>query len=335
MQVKDNLKCYQEGYMSKSLMNQTQLLDVTLRDGGHTNNYNFSPEATMQIVSELDKSGIGHIEIGLRNGPKNLKPDLGPSALCSKDYLMLCRKLAHSSKITVMIHPENVKEIDFKEMQACGVDTLRICFSPQQELDIIARTVEMTKKYNFEVFINILSAARYSLTHLRQTASKLAKLNPNGIYIADSAGHLTPDKVSHLFSLLKQDSSIDFGYHGHDNLFLAQANALAAINAGVKYIDASASGLGRGVGNLRMEGIVSLLRSQGCMNFDIPRLLNLANYVHLNVRGANQPLPMKAIILGILNIPLQEATQQLDNTVDLEKYYLLAQEYAKKITESL
>lgn len=321
--------------MIKPPAGKVHLLDVTLRDGGHTNNYQFTSEAISQIVSESDKSGIGHIEIGFRNGPKTPKPGMGAAALGAKDYLLFCRKQIRSSKMTVMIHPKNVQEQDFKEMKDCGVDTVRICFSPGQEMDITAKTIAMAKNAGLEVFVNILSAARYSLENLRKFATKIAALSPNAIYIADSAGHLTPDKVKQTYAILMQDCKIDFGYHGHDNLFLAQANALAAIQTGVKYIDASASGLGRGVGNLRMEGIVSLLRTQGYTHYDIPRILNLAEYVNLKVRGSNQPLPLKPIILGIFNIPLQEAAHNLDDKADLENYYSLAQEYAKKITESL
>ena len=310
-------------------MNKTQLMDVTLRDGGHTNNYQFSPDVVKHIVSTLDQSGIGRIEIGYRNGLRKPIPNIGPAGLCSKEYLKSCRSWIQSAKLSVMCHPINIQEADLKEMKDCGVDSLRVCFVPKQDLAMSLHVLEMTKKQGFEVFFSVLSTSRYPPESLHQLILEIAKHEPNAIYLADSAGHFTPEKLHALFSILRSDCKLDFGFHAHDNLFLAQANALAAIHAGVKYIDASTAGLGRGVGNLRMEGIVNLFRSQGCMDYNVPKILSLADYVHLKVRKANAPLPLKAMVLGIFNLPSEDAAH-LENTDDIEKYYSSAQEYAKK-----
>lgn len=312
------------------IMHKVELLDVTLRDGGLTNNFDFSPEITQHILTELDQSGIGHIEIGFRNGLLGAAvPGMGPAGMCATEYLNICRKLIRSSKMTVMFHPKNVQKNDFEVMRDCGVDSVRMCFGPGQDFDMSQQTMLWAKECGLEAFFNIMYVSKYTLDSLRQLVREVAKHVPRAIYLADSAGNLTPDKISQLFAALQQETQIDFGFHGHDSLFLAQANALAAVNCGVKYIDASLSGLGAGVGNLHMEGIVSLFRSQGCTDYAVAKILALADYVNLKVRHSAQSLPLKAMITGIFNLSKQDISY-LENVSDIEAYYAEAEEYIKK-----
>lgn len=314
-----------------SIMNEVKLLDVTLRDGGLTNNFDFSSEVVNHVVSELDKSSIEYIEVGFRNGLQGAPaPDMGPAGFCRKDYLQQCRKLIRSSKLTVMFHPKNLQKSDYEEMHQCGVDSLRMCVGPNQDLDQTLQSVAMAKELGFEVFVNIMFVSKYKLDSLQQLVFQISQNDPKAIYLADSVGTLIPEQVTEIFTFLKKSCNTDFGYHGHDSLFLAQANNLAAINCGVKYIDASLTGLGAGVGNLRTEGIVSLLRSQGCTKHNVPEILNLADYFNLNVRNEKNSLPLKAMIAGIFNLSKEDQTH-LDQSVDIIKYYDLAEEYAKKM----
>lgn len=303
-----------------------ELLDVTLRDGGYINNHNFPPEIVAHIVSEMDQAGIGRIEVGYRNGLRKPVPGMGPTGLCPKEYLMTCRQLIRSARLCVMGHPQNLQEHDLKEMRDCRVDSLRLCFAPKQELRLILHVLEMAKAHGLEVFFNIMSASKYEIESLVDLVEQIVEKGPKAIYLADSAGNLTPDRVRALFTPLVDRFPIDFGLHAHDNLFLSQANALAAIQTGVRFIDASAAGLGRGVGNLKMEGIISLFRSQGCKRYDVPRFLSLADYVHTKVRGSKDPLPLKAIIRGIFNLP-PEDSMHLDSNAEMHAYYALAEKY--------
>lgn len=326
--------------MSESLISKNQnfdahqvkLLDVTLRDGGETNNFNFSSEVVHHLISGLDKSGIEYIEVGVRNGFSATPiADSGLAGRCSKQYLDSCRKLIRSSKLTVICSAQNIKKSDFQEMRDCGVDCVRIIFfHPDPNPTLTLQTVETAKTFGFEVFLIIIHASKYPLEPLSKLVQEVARHEPHVIYLADSIGSLMPHEVTHIISHLRQNCDIDFGFHGHDSLFLAQANNLAAINCGVKYIDASLSGLGVGVGNLRLEGIVALLRTLGRMDYDVSDILSLAHYVNLNIRHEKQTLAVKSIISGIFNLSVQDVSH-LDGHADLKQYYTLAEEYAETL----
>lgn len=312
-----------------AIMHNVELLDVTLRDGGLTNNFDFSEDVTQHILTELDQSGIGHIEVGFRNGLLGpMAAHMGPAGMCAPEYLNHCRKFLRASKMTVMFHPTNVQRSDFEVMRDCGVDSVRMCFNPGQDLALSSQAMQWASECHLETFFNITYMSKYTLKSLLSLVREIAKLVPRAIYLADSVGSLMPGEITRVFAELQQETKIDFGFHGHDSLFLAQANALAAINCGVKYIDASLSGLGAGVGNLHMEGIISLLRYEGCTDYAVAKILCLADYVNINVRHAQQSLPLKAMIAGIFDLSKQDISH-LEDSLDIEKYYACVEEYAK------
>ena len=57
-----------------------------------------------------------------------------------------------------------------------------------------------------------------------------------------------------------KETGKDIGIHTHDNLGLAFANSLCAVDNGVKYIDGTLTGMGRGVGNVRTEQLLTYYR---------------------------------------------------------------------------
>jgi 3-deoxy-manno-octulosonate cytidylyltransferase (CMP-KDO synthetase) len=77
-----------------------------------------------------------------------------------------------------------------------------------------------------------------------------------GVYFADSYGNLTPDVYERYHQAVSM-SKHPKGFHGHDNLGLAFANALHLVNnKGYTYVDATVAGMGRGSGNTKTEQIL-------------------------------------------------------------------------------
>ncbi|TAK78212.1 MAG: 4-hydroxy-2-oxovalerate aldolase, partial [Gammaproteobacteria bacterium] len=222
-------------------MQNMKLLDVTLRDGGYKTNFCFSPEIISNVLTSLDQSGVEYIEIGYRNGSFKPIPNIGPAGMCAEEYINYCKSWIQFAKLTVILHPKNISWSDMEEMQKCGVDSVRICFPTQHPL-LGLKTIEMAQQCNFEVFVNITRVSQYTQEQLLEWIHQIEPYNVKAIYLADSNGNLTPYEVSKLFTYLNEKSTASFGFHAHDNLFLAQANAVAALNHGVEYIDASLYG---------------------------------------------------------------------------------------------
>lgn len=306
-------------------MFNVQLLDVTLRDGGYQTNFHFSSEIIRYVLSALDKSGIEYIEVGYKNGSFKPIANIGAAGMCSREYLEYCRKWIKRSKLTVIFHPKNIQEKDIEELKDCGVDSVRIVF-PAKNQQLGFSAIELAHKYGLEVFANITRASEYSLDELGDFVSDLSAFKPRAIYLADSNGSLTPDMVVDMYSHLHKNSSVPFGFHAHDNLCLAQANAISAMSNNVEFLDTSLLGLGKGSGNLRTEGFVSFLHSKGFDQYDLCKLLEAASFIKSEIESTEQNLSVRDIILGVFDLSQDDAAK-LGEVSSIQDYYCRAEEY--------
>ena len=83
------------------------------------------------------------------------------------------------------------------------------------------------------------------------------------INLADSAGYLLPDDVKARVDKLVNGLDIPVGFHAHNNLSLAVANSIAAVETGATYIDATCRGLGAGAGNTQIEVLAAVFNRMG------------------------------------------------------------------------
>jgi 4-hydroxy 2-oxovalerate aldolase len=309
---------------------QVKLIDVTLRDGGYKNNFNFKKDFVEKVLISLNKSNIDYIEIGYKNGSINEIANIGPGGLCEKEYIKFCRQKLSNSKLTVMLHHQNVQESDFQEMQNEGVDAVRICFDFKNPVQFI-KTIEIIKKYNFEVFVNFTRISRYNCEIINKYILQLISLDIENIYLADSNGSLTPKDIRYFFNYLCSNYNINLGYHAHDNLFLASSNAIAAIESGVKFIDSSIFGLGKGGGNLRTEAIVSFLHTLGNNKYDICEILAILQYVQENFSKEEEYNKyIKVIINGIFDMA-QDELLLLNKNLSIKDHYSQAEQIYSNI----
>jgi hypothetical protein len=73
---------------------------------------------------------------------------------------------------------------------------------------------------------------------------------------------MLPHEVRRYFEAVAEVTSVPFGFHGHDNIRLAIANSLVAIDCGAKLVDATLFGVGRGSGNTATEIVVALVKRE-------------------------------------------------------------------------
>ena len=100
------------------------------------------------------------------------------------------------------------------------------------------------------------------------------------VYVTDSAGAMLPQDVTDRITALKQTVQCEVGFHGHNNLSMAMANTIAAVEAGATYIDGSLRALGAGAGNTQTEVMVAVLERLGYQTgIDLYKLMDVANDV--------------------------------------------------------
>ncbi|OGJ49671.1 hypothetical protein A2335_00765, partial [Candidatus Peregrinibacteria bacterium RIFOXYB2_FULL_32_7] len=100
----------------------------------------------------------------------------------------------------------------------------------------------------------------YTPEDIEKTLPKLYDSRVDMVTLADSYGGLLPNDVEHLVKLFKKGTGKMVGFHAHNNLQLAFANTIRAVEAGAGIVDASIYGMGRGAGNLPLEVLLSYIR---------------------------------------------------------------------------
>lgn len=290
-------------------MGSISILDASLRDGGHRTNFHFKDDDLKKILVPLDNSGIEYIEIGYRNGSLHPIENIGKAGICPKDYLLYCQSLIKKAKIAVMVHPNNVTEQDLLELKNCGVKLIRICIAKNDMANAIP-IIKLAKNLNLETSINVIHISYYTDNELDTLVEEICKHEPDMIYFADSNGSLFPDKIITLYQKYTSKYKISFGFHAHDNLGLAQANALAAVHSGVHFIDSSLAGMGKGTGNLKTEFFIAYLHANNIKKYNLEDVLTAANYVRDTLKIGHELIEMNEFIRGISDL----------STADLKAY---------------
>lgn len=259
-------------------MKSFELLDVTLRDGGHLSDFHFTEDQLHRILSALDSAGLDYIEVGYRNGSISPIENIGIAGLSPNHYLNFCKERIQRSKMAVMAHCQNITKEDIHDLKKCGVSLLRLCIQ-KGEHPLAYPFIGYAKDAGMLVSTNIIHISQYSQELIQEVVESILPYAPTMIYFADSNGCLHMDTVSRIYQYCISHYNIPFGYHAHDNIGLAQANALAALTAGAQYIDASLAGASKGIGNLKLEYFIAYLHRMGVQKYDLKPIISASNYV--------------------------------------------------------
>jgi 2-isopropylmalate synthase len=119
------------------------------------------------------------------------------------------------------------------------------------------------------------------------------------ICLADTVGHATPDGVRALVKFVKQEivkkQDVKVDWHGHRDRGMGLINCLAAIEAGVDRVHATALGVGERVGNAEMDLLIVNLKLLGTHRHDIRRL---PEYCRLVAEAVGVPIPVNYPVVG-------------------------------------
>lgn len=240
--------------------NKTQLLDCTLRDGSYLNNFQFSKKQTTEICRKLEKSGVEIIEVGHGMGlgasrinkykAKESDIDYGKSAssaLSKSDWGMFCI-------------PGIANLDDVKILKDLGADFIRIG-SNVEKYKITEPFINLAKKLKMKVCSNFMKSYVMPPKNFSKIANIAHNMGADIVYIVDSAGGMIPSELENYYKAIKRtNNKIKIGFHGHDNLGFAMANAYKAVELNFDIVDASLQGYGRSAGNTAIELLVCALK---------------------------------------------------------------------------
>jgi 4-hydroxy 2-oxovalerate aldolase len=170
-----------------------------------------------------------------------------------------------SKKLVIILNEKDIRASHVPELlKPCQeyISMVRIAIDPTN----FKRAIELAKAVKvmgFEVAFNVMYMSEW-----KEDNSFLDLLDGlddtiDFFYMVDSFGGVFQEDVKEIINLVKSKTNVKLGFHGHNNLEMALANTITAMNEGCEIVDATITGMGRGAGNLRTELLLTYLNSKG------------------------------------------------------------------------
>jgi 2-isopropylmalate synthase len=270
--------------------NRVVIFDTTLRDGEQSPGATMTHEEKLEIAELLDDMGVDIIEAGFPIASEG-------------DFKAVCEIALRSKSATICgLARANYKDIDrcwdaVKNSNAPRIHTF-IGTSPlhraipnlnkDQMAELIHDTVTHARNLCDNVQWSPMDATRTEHEYLMRVVEIAIKAGASTINIPDTVGYTAPMESAELIRVLIENvpgaDQVVFATHCHNDLGMATANALAAVEGGARQIECTINGLGERAGNTALEEVVMALKVRADIMpyhtvIDTTKLMNLSRRV--------------------------------------------------------
>jgi 4-hydroxy 2-oxovalerate aldolase len=239
-----------------------RLTDSTLRDGSHALSHRYTVAQVASIVAGLDAAGVPVIEVSHGDGLGGSSFSYGFSGTDERELVSAAVGAATRAKVAVLVLPGIGVADDLREVADRGVGVARVA-THCTEADIAAQHIGLAKRLGLEAVGFLMMAHMASAAELLGQARLMEAYGADCVYVVDSAGAMTPSDARARVGALAEGLGCQVGYHAHNNLSLAVANSLAALEVGAAQLDGCCAGLGAGAGNCATEVLVAVCDKLG------------------------------------------------------------------------
>ena len=273
------------------------ILDSTLRDGSHALAHQFTAEQVTNVVKALDDAGVEIIEVSHGDGLGGSTVTYGFSKQSEMELLKAASSVIKRAKLAVLLLPGIGTKDDLKMAADFGATVAQIA-THVTEADISEQHVGLAKKMGMEVISMLMMSHMGSPEKIAEQGKLAESYGSDVVLVTDSAGALMPHTAKERVAALRAAVKIDIGFHGHNNLSLAVANSVAAIEEGARWLDACTCGLGAGSGNTPTEVIAAVLDKMGYeTGIDLWKIMDVAEEI---VR----PIMLKPVRIGRVSLTM-------------------------------
>jgi 2-isopropylmalate synthase len=285
---------------------RVHFFDTTLRDGEQSPGCSMTQHEKLQMAHSLADLGVDVLEAGFAISSDGdfaaidaIAQDVRGPVIASLaraktgdiERAGQAVKKARRSRIHVFLASSDI-HLEYK---------LKI--SREQALESAAKSVELAKTLADEVEFSPEDATRTSHEFLCQIVSVAIEAGATVINLPDTVGYALPTDYAEMFRVIRERvpgaDGVRLSAHTHDDLGLATANALAAIDAGARQVECTINGIGERAGNAALEEIAAALRVRAD-RYPVTHGLNLEKIYSLSQQLARTisfgPSPNKAIV---------------------------------------
>ena len=266
------------------------IFDTTLRDGEQSPGATMTHAEKLEIAGLLDEMGVDIIEAGF---PIASEGDFAAVSEIAKqsENAVICG-LARAQIGDIDRCWEAVKHAKQPRIHTfIGTSPLHRAI-PNLTMDEMAERIEQTVTHARNLCDNVqwspMDATRTEMDYLCRVVEIAIKCGASTINIPDTVGYTAPresaDLIRALIERVPGADEVVFATHCHNDLGMATANSLAAVEAGARQIECTINGLGERAGNTALEEVVMALKVRGDImpfetGIDTRKIMNISRRV--------------------------------------------------------
>ena len=252
-----------------SQTNQVIIFDTTLRDGEQSPGAAMTKEEKIRVARQLEKLGVDVIEAGFAAASpgdfeaiNEIAKSLTRATVCSlaraverdiraagEAVAPAAKRRIHTFIATSPIHMEH-----------------KLKMKPKQVIESAVKAVKIAKEYTDDVEFSCEDALRSEIDFLAEICGAVIEAGATTINIPDTVGYSVPHRTEVFFRELIAKTpggdKVVWSAHCHNDLGLAVANSLAAVQGGARQVECTINGLGERAGNASLEEIVMTLKTR-------------------------------------------------------------------------
>jgi len=239
-----------------------KIVDCTVRDGGLCNAHKFEDGFFKGVYDTCVAGGIDYMEVGYKADKKLFPGDgNGPWKFSSEEDIR--REVGENDtnlKLCAMADTGRTNLDDILPKNESVLDLIRVATYIHQ-IPAALEIVKDAKDKGYEVALNLMAVSTvpdYELDNGLETLVDVSEID--FLYVVDSFGSLYYEQIGDLIERYAKTGKT-LGIHAHNNQQLAYANTMYAAINGVKMLDTTLMGMGRGAGNCPTELLVGFLKN--------------------------------------------------------------------------
>lgn len=270
------------------------LVDTTLREGAQAVGVRLEVALRVRLARELLAAGVEVVEMGWvgQEGLEAVAEELAGAGFGSCLAVWApCRAeaVARAAALGVGMVHVGVPASQRHRVQRLGLGLAETAAR-------LEAVVAAARELGLAVRVGLEDASRATPHEVAVLARAAQEAGACGVRLADTCGLWNPAACAQAVAQARTAAALPVGVHCHDDFGMATANALAALDAGAAFADASLLGLGERAGISALEelaGYLTLVR--GSAAYDLPRLRRLCHGV---AKAAGLPVPRSKAVAG-------------------------------------